>query len=87
MSSQVPKYLNTWLKIVSAVVKPDGRYLRGMNLKDIEKQSRITMIMGLPWETGRSVRKSMARLIRHGEHNQFASRQCSGNLGFGTDGT
>lgn len=46
----IPKYLNMWLKSVSAIAKAKGSFCSGMRLRDFENQSVMTFITVFPWE-------------------------------------
>ncbi len=60
-SSGIPKCLNTWLNIASAVSIAVGRPLKGINLQALEKRSTITKIQVFPSDASRSEMKSTPR--------------------------
>ncbi len=62
----MPKYLNTWLNICSAVSMAVGRFLSGIKRQDLENLSTMTRMYVLPSDTGRSVTKSTPR-CDHGQ--------------------
>ncbi len=61
ISSGMPKYLNMWLNICSAVSMAVGRFLSGIKRQDLENLSTMTRVHMLSSNTGRSVTKSTPR--------------------------
>ncbi len=86
MSSGIPKYLNTWLNISSAVSIAVGRRLRGIRRQDLENLSTTTRMQVLPSEAGKSVTKSTPRcdhgLLGMGSGKSFPAGRWRGLLDF-----
>lgn len=72
------------------ILNEDGRWGSGMRRKDLENQSITTRIVALPWDTGRSLRKSKAKWdhehCRMGRGKSFPAGRVRVTLAWAQDG-